>query len=140
VRALDLKLFPLLDSLTPGERGELADVLEPLELEPGAIVFEEGDPAQGLLLLAEGRLRLRSDRAEEAGDLGPGAVLGTLAIVAGGVREATAEAASRCRLWLLRRDAFDRFVELSPRAACRLLQAILREYAALLRDLAGADG
>jgi CRP-like cAMP-binding protein len=134
--ALALEAFEPFRGLSAGEREELAALLEPLEFEAGGVVFVEGDPAVGLLLVAEGSVRLSSTRTAESGEFGPGSALGALAIVDAGAREATAETLSRSRLWLLRRDAFEHFVERAPRAGCSVLRAVLREHAVLLRALA----
>ena len=134
-----LKEFALLEGLSGSDRSELAEVLEPLELPAGFVVYEEGDAAGGLLLVAEGRVSLCSARAAGCVEYGPGSVLGVLSLVAGGVREATARTASHSRLWLLRRDAVERLIERAPRTACRLLQAVLHESAGLLRAMAHAS-
>jgi CRP-like cAMP-binding protein len=54
--------------------------------------------------------------------------------VAEGPREATGETLSRCRVLRLRREAYQRLVEGAPRAACQLLEALLRDSAAVVRD------
>jgi len=60
--------------------------------------------------------------------------LGTLSLVVDGPREATAETASRARIWRLSRAAYRRLTEVAPTAACRLLEAILREHAGAVRE------
>ncbi len=49
-----------------------------------------------------------------------------------------AETTSRTQLLVLRRSAFRRFADAEPRAACRLLEAILRETARLGREAVAA--
>jgi CRP-like cAMP-binding protein len=50
-----------------------------------------------------------------------------------------AETTSRTRILVLRRSSFRRFADAEPRAACRLLEAILRETSRLGREaIAGA--
>jgi len=60
VRGEELERFPLLATLGVAEREALARVLESLELEAGACLFDAGDPADGLLLVADGRVALSS--------------------------------------------------------------------------------
>ena len=130
----DLKAFSLLAELETAEREALCEVLEELHLEGGSVLFEEGESGEGLLFVAEGGVRVQSSREEEAVVLSPGASLGAFSLVVSGRREARAETTSRSHILVLRRSAFRRFRETDPRAACRLLEAILRETALLSRE------
>lgn len=130
----DLKAFSLLAGLEAAEREALCEVLEELRLDAGTVLFEEGDPGEGLLFLSEGGVRVQSSRGEDAVTLSTGASLGAFSLVLSGRREARAETTSRSHILVLRRSAFRRFRETDPRAACRLLEAILRETAGLSRE------
>jgi len=72
--------------------------------------------------------------AERGVELGPGASLGAFSLVASGSREVRAETTSQTRILVLRRSSFRRFADAEPRAACRLLEAILRETSRLGRE------
>jgi CRP-like cAMP-binding protein len=109
-------------------------VLEPLELESGARLFEAGDPADGLLLVAEGRVALSSASHAAFGEFGPGDSFGANSLVSEGRRAACAETLSRARVLRLGRDAFRRFADAQPRAACHLLEALLREQACITQE------
>jgi CRP-like cAMP-binding protein len=93
-----------------------------------------GDPADGLLLVVDGRVALSSEPHGARGEFGPGDALGANSLVGDGVRVARAETLSRARLLHLGRDAFQRFADVQPRAACRLLEALLREQAHVTRE------
>jgi CRP-like cAMP-binding protein len=131
--AVDLKRFALFEELSEEEREVLADGIERIELEPGDVLFREQEEGSGLVLLVEGRVRLESTRTGELGSVGPGTALGAVSLVAVGPREVSAVAESACSILLLRRSAFRRLADDTPRAACRLAEAIAREAAALLR-------
>lgn len=131
---IDLKRLQLLAELEPEEREAIGDALEPLRLDAGTLLFDEGEQSEGVLFLVEGGVRLSSSRADGSVALGPGAAFGAFALVAAGPREARAETTSRVQLLVLRRSAFRRFADQEPRAACRLLEAILRETARLGRE------
>ena len=51
-----------------------------------------------------------------------------------GRRAARAETLSRARVLRLGRDAFRSFADAQPRAACRLLEALLREQARITHE------
>jgi CRP-like cAMP-binding protein len=130
----ELRKFSFLAQLGAAERGAVASVLEPLELGEGIPLFREGEPADGALLVAEGRVRVHSRRARLEAEFGAGEALGTLSLVVDGPREATAETVSRARIWRLSRVAYRHLAEVAPAAACRLLEGILREYAGAVRE------
>jgi CRP-like cAMP-binding protein len=134
VSVADLEGFPLLAQLDDAERGAVEDELEPLDLAAGISLFREGEPADGALFVAEGRVRVHSPRAGLDAELGEGEALGTLSLVVDGPREATAETVSRTRIWRLSRSAYRRLAEVAPTAACRLLEGILRDCAATVRE------
>jgi len=134
VSGAELSRFPLLATLDDAEREALAGALEALELDRGERLFDVGDPADGLLLVAAGRVALASDAHGARGEFGPGAALGAISLVDDGVRVARAETVSRARVLHLGRDAYRRFADAQPRAACRLLEALLREQAHTTRE------
>jgi CRP-like cAMP-binding protein len=134
MNAVELRGFPLLASLDDAEREALAGALEALDLERGKRLFDIGDPADGLLLVAAGRVGLASDAHGARGEFGPGAALGANSLFDDGVRAARAETLSRARVLHLGREAYRRFADAQPRAACRLLEALLREQAHTTRE------
>jgi CRP-like cAMP-binding protein len=135
VSAADLEKFPLLAQLDDSERGAVEDELEPLDLASGILLFREGEPADGALFVAEGRVRVHSPRTGLDAEFGVGEAMGTLSLVVDGPREATAETVSRARIWRLSRSAYRRLVEAAPTAACRLLEGILRDCAGTVREV-----
>lgn len=130
----DLLDFDLLKALDPDERDVVCEFLARHDLEAGTVLFEEGDPAAGLVLVAGGRLRLESRRAGELGVVGRGRTLGPFALAAPGGRECRAVAASPARVYLLTREAFLGLADAHPRAACRIAQAALREVGDAFRE------
>jgi len=129
VSLADLKRLQLLAELHEEERETIVSELEELWLDAGSVLFEEGEPGEGALFLVEGGVRLSSSRHADTADVGPGAALGVLALASPGPREVRAETTSRSHLLVLRRSAFRRFCDDEPRAACRLLEALLRDTA-----------
>jgi CRP-like cAMP-binding protein len=131
---LDPKQFPLLGELREDDLEVLYDLLEPSKLARGRKVFHEGSEADGLVLLARGRIEISTKRTRNKFVLEPGAVLGGLSLVAVGVRELTANTLEPCEVWRLRREHWRRLVDDHPRTACRLMEAILTETATNLRE------
>jgi CRP/FNR family transcriptional regulator/CRP/FNR family cyclic AMP-dependent transcriptional regulator len=138
VSADALKAFPPFSDLSEGERAEIAELLERRSLSPGETLFFEGDDADAMVLVTEGAVQVESRRTRESAQLGPGAVLGGLALFAVGTRETSAAGAERAEVLLLRREDFLRLAEDSPRTACRIAMALSAELAAALRGALGS--
>ena len=131
----ELKRFQLLAELEEEEREIVAEVLEPVELAEGVELFAAGEQSEGLCFIAAGGVRVESGRLGDSGlELGPGAALGAFSLVTGGLREVQAVTTAATRVLVLRRSAFQRFADEEPRAACRLLEAILRDAARIGRE------
>jgi CRP-like cAMP-binding protein len=132
--APDLKRFALLAELGDEERELVIELLERLDLDPGEQLFAEGQEAEGLFFVERGALELSSQRAGKLGKASAGEALGSVSLVAVGPREATAVAGESARLWLLSRESFRRLAYDSPRAACRILEAALADFAGAVRE------
>jgi CRP-like cAMP-binding protein len=133
-----LKGFVPFADLSEAERSEIAELLEERSLSPGETLFVEGDDADALVLVTEGSVQVESRRLRESASLGPGTVLGGLALFAIGARETSAASAERAEVLLLRREDFLRLAEDSPRTACRVAMALSAELAAALRGALGS--
>lgn len=129
----DLKRFAPLAELSEEELELLDDLLEPQTLRAGQPLLREGSEGEGLLLLVEGVLRAETEREGVLGRLEPGAVLGGLSLASVGPRAMTLVAEEPAEVRVLTRTAFHRLTEDAPRAACRILEAILRDLAGTLR-------
>lgn len=113
----------------------LADSLECLAMPEGARLFEAGDPADGLLLLASGSLRLEHPVRGDCGRIEAGGSLGGASLVAPGSRELSVVVESSCELWRLSESEFRTLVDCEPQLACHLLEAIARELASCAHAL-----
>jgi len=128
------KIFAPFTDLTDEELELVTSLLEERELVVGEVLQNEGDEADGLILLAEGQLTLSNSRTGELGTLAPGRHLGDTSLASLGRRELTLVAAEPSRVLLFPRSAFLRLSEDAPRAATRILEAVLRDLAATVRS------
>ncbi|HEV2920035.1 MAG TPA: cyclic nucleotide-binding domain-containing protein [Actinomycetota bacterium] len=78
-----------------------------LRLRKGATLVEQGDPGHELYLLFDGLLAVEID-GRTVVELGPGAVVGEVALLTGGRRTATLRAVTPCRVATVPGDRIDR--------------------------------
>jgi Cyclic nucleotide-binding domain len=76
-------------------------------LEAGQVLVRQGDPGNELFLLLDGLLSVEVDGTAVT-EVAPGAVLGELALLRGGRRQATLRATTQCRVARVRGDQIDR--------------------------------
>jgi hypothetical protein len=91
--------------------------MERRDLEPGEALVEQGDSGDELYLLLDGVLSVVVD-GDEVAEIGPGAILGERASLEGGMRTATLNARTRCRVAVVPRELVD-LQELEDLAATR---------------------
>jgi CRP-like cAMP-binding protein len=99
----------------------------------GEAFIRQGDDGNALLILIEGQARVTvysaNGREIVLEYVGPGTVLGEIALLDGGVRTASVIAMGAVRYLVLARTSFEQVIESNPRIALRLL----RELATRLR-------
>jgi MFS family permease len=84
---------------------QLARALEPVELEPGQVLFRYGDGGDRYYLIDAGSVRIEP-RGQAVVELGPGAAFGEIALIREVPRTATARATTNARLYAMRGDEF----------------------------------
>jgi hypothetical protein len=76
-------------------------------LRAGEVLVSQGDPGDELYLLFDGVLAVEQDGRQVA-EVGPGAILGEMALLEGGRRTASLRAVTRCRVAVVPGDRVDR--------------------------------
>ncbi len=108
VRPEDLRLLranPLFGWLPPVALERVAFTLSEVELPGGTILMRQGDAADNAYLVAEGELVVDRD-GREIGRVGPGGVVGEIALLRAAPRMATVRAQVPSRLLAIERDEF----------------------------------
>jgi len=133
-----LAATPTLSNLDPADLADLAASCRVRRVRRGQILFSEGDPADSLVVLATGRLRVLVSSAE-GGELvlqviNPGDSLGEVGCLDGGPRSATVEAVQDSLLVQLPASELLTLVDRRPELARHLLSQLASD----LRRLTGA--
>jgi CRP/FNR family transcriptional regulator, cyclic AMP receptor protein len=137
---------PVFRSGTSEALAALAAEAAPFDYPAGSFLFRQGEPAAHVLVLTAGEVAIVSPvrgGAEQVHSIvGPGQLIGELALLTGGRRTAGARATSPTTVWAIGRDPFWAFLETTPAAAAALLRqlaAVLAAREALIDDLLSLD-
>ena len=124
----------LLSELPGPLAAELLAAAKPRHLGADEVLFLAGDPGDGLYRVDEGLLKISITSASGAerilAILGPGAIVGDLAIIDGLPRSASVTALRDCELQFLSRAAFQKFADKEP----AIYRYLLNVMATRLRD------
>lgn len=125
----------------------LAASMERVDLSAGAVLVRQGDPAEALFVVLEGRLASTvgadDSPAEQAlGTMGPGDVIGEVAVLTGTRRTATVRSATASTVAALSANDLWRLAADDPELIDRLLATSVRrlrrgQFAAYLSSLLG---
>jgi len=136
-RAAFLVGVPLFAGIPVNELEEVARVMAAVELEPGDVLFGQGEEADGLHVLERGLVqacrRLPGESELEYARLGPGDVLGEIPLLDGGLRSGTVRALEPTTALLLARPDFTALVSRLHPTAFAIKRQILRLASSRLR-------
>ena len=111
-----------------------------LELNSGDVLFREGDAPTTAFLIEEGMLRITAKQnrlSVTLGDLGPGALLGEMAVIDDSPRSATVTALSHCVLTPIDRAQFVERLESADPVLRALMLSQLTRYRSALAKFTG---
>lgn len=118
--------------LPAADRRELESIKMTRAYPKGSTLFIEGQPAHGVFMLCNGRIKLstcsRDGRIMIVGVAAPGEVIGLSAVISGIDYEITAEAIEMCYVNFISRDDFLRFLETHPKACLSAARQLGRRY------------
>jgi len=124
-----LSNIPVFRDLPKSDLDHLQSMLEVITLQPGEILFREGEIGEHFYVLTEGELEilLGIGTNEELllNTLGPGEYLGEMSLVLpGGERTATARAREKSMLLSMSRDEFNELLEQQPMLVKSLVRVL----------------
>ncbi|MCU0611636.1 MAG: cyclic nucleotide-binding domain-containing protein [Candidatus Eisenbacteria bacterium] len=106
-----------------------------VELEPGEVLFQEGDPNNGrMFIIRSGEMTIikaRNGVEHEVNTAVQGDLLGEVSFLAGETRTATVQAVTQCSLFCLSNASFEKMVLRNPQIGLKVIRrlvATLREF------------
>ena len=132
----------LMAALSEATRARLAKQGVPVTVEPGALLFAQGDTGDALYVLLEGEVEVRTSnqagRDVRIAALTPYVVIGEMAVLDGGARSADIAAIRRSKLLRISRDQAIAALESEPKALLHLVAEMSRRLRAADAALEGA--
>ncbi len=131
-----LRQVPMFAELAPDHLEDLAEVVVERHFQPGSDLCREGDAGDAVFLLVKGKVKVLtggSDGRPERvlNELGPGAVIGEMAVFDAAPRSATVRAVERTRSLTLPGDEFKSLLSQRP----EMSQVIIGELVRRMRGL-----
>jgi CRP/FNR family transcriptional regulator, cyclic AMP receptor protein len=134
-----LEAVPLFHDLGREELDRLAGELRSRRYRRGEAIFHQGDPGDGLHVVLSGRVKIASvsDSGAEAilATLRPGEFFGSLALLDGAPRSASASAIDATETVILPHDGFRRLLDESPAIRDHVLRGLALEIRRLTRHV-----
>jgi CRP-like cAMP-binding protein len=141
-----LKHIRLFDGMSPSEMQEMEQITRMQEVKKRQPLYLPGDPSSNVYLLKQGRVKLANTGASGKEVtfeiLEPGEIFGELEVLEGLPRETAAEALDDAMICVIRREDFDRYLEMHPSITVKLTKLIglrLRRIQSRVEDLVFRD-
>jgi CRP/FNR family cyclic AMP-dependent transcriptional regulator len=120
-RVRDLERFSenrLFEGIDAEVLKKIAPKIGVLRMQPGEIIFREGDPGDSLYLVGEGSVKISrpapTGEHDIVGYVDPGNFFGATALLAGEPRSGTAVAAAPALIGAVKEETFQQILELAP--------------------------
>jgi NTE family protein len=131
-----LRDVPFFSALPEAPLRTIAGRLKRRRYKPGDTVFREGDPADTLFLVESGRVHVwTSDNGQLLASLGPGSILGEIALLLDVPRTATVRAVTACSMLVLSRRSLNELVRKYPSISAELTRELGRRLRSTSRHV-----
>lgn len=122
--------IPIFAELTPDELAAVSALAEEVEFPAGYPLMIEGIPATEMAVVISGAAAVRKGNQTVA-MLGPGDVVGEIALIARRRRTASVVTTEESTLWVLEADAFDQVLADHPSVGSKVLRVVAERLAEL---------
>ncbi|MBI4052323.1 MAG: Crp/Fnr family transcriptional regulator [Elusimicrobia bacterium] len=134
-----LKSLPLAQHIPPNKLNGFLEFLQPVPIENGQIIFEEGSQGDSLFLIAEGKVRIEKKSGvgekeqKQLAFLGTGDFFGEMALIEEIPRSAQAVAETDVLLFKLEKKALFKWLKSQPKEAVGFFVELVRVLSQRLR-------
>ena len=135
----DIAALPLFAGVSPAEAADIVRLATVIDYPAGSAIFSEDEPGDALYAVLRGQIdmccRDRGGREQTLATLGPGAILGEIALLTDEPRLATARAVSDATVLRLTNETFKTLLKQGDSAARQVLYNLARNMASHLGDV-----
>lgn len=114
---------PLFSTCSKRDLARVASLADEIEVAKGRVLMRQGEPGRECFVVADGRARATM-RGRQAASLGPGSVIGEMALLDQGPRSATVTAETDMHLLVLSSRSFSALLDRVPLVARRIMKAL----------------
>lgn len=129
-KAAHIKAVPLFALCTDKELADIAVLTDELTVDPGAVLTKEGEPGRECFVVISGNGQATL-RGEVIGEIGPGEVIGEMALLDVSPRSATVTAVGEMELLVLDPRGFSDLLDRHPSVGKRMLASMARRLRAV---------
>jgi CRP-like cAMP-binding protein len=128
-----LRTVPMFASCGSRDLEQVAQLIDEIDVPDGKVLMREGDPGREMFLVASGTARVeRGGRV--IGEFGPGSVLGEMALVAEGPRNATVTAVGPMRVFVAGHREFHSLMDGHPEFRMKVFEGLANKVRILEED------
>ena len=121
-----LKSIPIFSACGSSDLAELGQLLDEVDIPDGKVITREGDIAHEMFLIASGRARVEKDGRPLA-ELGPGGVIGEMALISEGRRNATVTADGPVKAFVAGHREFHSLMDRHPKFRLSVLEGLAKK-------------
>ena len=124
----DLRKSSLLQGLSDQELQTLVDMAEPVTLEAGAFLMKQGEMGDSAYVVLAGEFEIQKQAGPTLVNIGvrrPGEMLGEMALITRGPRNASVIALKKSELLRIPQEAFEKLLGTSTSAVMAVLQGVI---------------
>ena len=117
--------LPIFADLSKSDLRKVTSLMTPIEIKAGRQLIKEGTPGREAFFILEGTASVRRG-ARVIASLGPGDVVGEMALISGTPRTATVTAETAMRVEVLNRREFTSLIDDVPGLAKKIMTSVLK--------------
>ena len=121
---------PLFEGLSRGELGEIAKLMDEIDVAAGTVLMKQGDLGRQMFVVARGRVSVERNGAI-INELGPGGAAGEMALIAEAPRNATVTTMEPSLLLVADHRGFHSLMDVSPTIRLRVLEGLANKIRSL---------
>jgi CRP/FNR family cyclic AMP-dependent transcriptional regulator len=118
-----LKEVPLFWACNDRELSKIARIADEVKVHPGSELMKEGEPGREMFIVAEGWAKV-TRKGRKIGSVGPGEVVGELALLDQGPRSATVTAETPMTMYVLAPRAFSVLMSDAPMVSFKIAKTL----------------